>query len=115
MKLTSEFLKHGFTRPEIELFRREWPDGVVISTETILRMDEIGIDINLLPYELLVSESPAFKKYCQVFFDRCIKEWGERWYEEEHDLVERITIEAIAIVEGVKEKEKSNANKDQIQ
>ena len=106
MKITRELMEHGFSDREIKIFNKEYPNGVDVSIESVTRMQELGINRSLLPYELLVFDSPAFCKYVQAYTRLCKEEWGDKWCEKEHDEAKYIAISVRALIEGLKEKEK---------
>ena len=54
MKITAAMLrKHGACKEQVEIFRREWPDGAVVNRTNALRAVALELDVNWVALELL--------------------------------------------------------------
>ncbi len=57
MKITKELLEsHGACKEQIEIFAREWPEGVEVTEEACLRAAELGLHLEWAASELLTPK-----------------------------------------------------------
>jgi hypothetical protein len=65
MKITAKMLqKQGACQEQVDLFRKEWPQGAVVNKKNALRAVELGLDIRWVAVKFL--KAPAWAEYKKV-------------------------------------------------